>query len=83
LVYTFLQRFPFGRAAFVFSFIARECRMLKRVFRIRAAPDKGHRGRPALVKSLKRIIFLYAFPEPPASREQGRALHDRNSAGES
>jgi hypothetical protein len=38
LVHAFLQRFPFGRAAFcLFFFITRECRMLKRVLRVRAA----------------------------------------------
>jgi hypothetical protein len=35
------------------------------------------------VKSFKTYRFLSAFPRTPASREQGRALHDRNRAGES
>jgi hypothetical protein len=64
LVHVSLQRFPFGRAAFVFSFYYPECRMLKRVFRVRAAPDKRHRDKPAQGKTLKRIVFYMLFQNP-------------------
>jgi hypothetical protein len=64
LVRVSLQRFPFGRAAFVFSFYYPECRMLKRVFRARAARAHGK----------SKIFGSQVCPRPPASREQGRAL---------
>jgi hypothetical protein len=35
------------------------------------------------VKSLKRIVFLYAFPAPLHPVSSDRALHDRKRAGES
>jgi hypothetical protein len=47
-----------------FLFITCEYRMLKRVLRARAAPDKRHRDKPALVKSLKRIFFYTLFQTP-------------------
>ena len=42
----------------------------------------SHQSRPGYVKSFKTYFFYLLFPAPPASREQGRALHDRNKAGE-
>jgi hypothetical protein len=69
-----------GTAALLLSFlfITRECHMLKRVRPVRAAPDKNIGTSPAQGKSKSSS----AFPEAPASRELGRALHDRNRAGE-
>jgi hypothetical protein len=66
LVHAFLQRFPFGRAAFGLLLLL----SLNAACRNASFASEP----PGLRENLKTHRFLYAFPESPASHEQGRAL---------
>ncbi len=59
------MHFRFARAGQMLSFFFNLEGMLEHGFRVRAARRRGK---------------AFAFPEAPASREQGRALHARQSA---
>jgi hypothetical protein len=73
-----VQLIAFGSCCFqIYGFLMSCDGMPDGVLRVRAAPDKRHRDRPAQGKSLKRIVFYLLFPAPLHPVNSDRALHDR------